>query len=323
MPITPNDIANLCAIFSELNIRHISYIDLIKKVNDTLTLNSSSSADEIINESLNNGVLTLNKSNNNVVVSNVGRIIGKKQQLVKNIIHAEASEEILKNIYLNLENDSNCAEFLLRLNVDYEQETFVYERSNYETKQDLYWLKNLSKVGFIINKNDKFYVDKKYLEIVNTKLSILRGAKEILGIYSSDDNTQVGNFAEGLAIEYEKQRLKKSGYPELIKLIEHTSKVDQSAGYDIKSCCCDNDNPESPVYIEVKGTQLDYIRFIWSKNERKKASEKSQKYWLYLFKNIDIEKNYGYGPIIIKDAIKIMTDTEYNIEPIDVLIIKK
>ncbi len=323
MAVTPIEIANLCAVFAELNTKYIQQYDLIYKIRQSTPIHSSSSADEIIDESINCKVISVDKNSDNLVVTKIGLSIGKKQYSVKNIISPGASKEILTNIYLNIDNkSSSCEEILLKLTVDDDAGTFVYERPKDESKQQLVWLKNLTKVGLIKSSADKFYVCKEYLDLVNIQLSKLREGDYQVFTVGGSENQAVGDLAEELALEYEKQRLINSGYPELLHLIEHTSKIDQSAGYDIKSCCCYPKNPTKLVHIEVKGTKCNRVQFIWSRNERKVAKEKKLYYWIYSYKNVDLERSTADGPFVIKNANKTVKNPSYNLNPIDILVTK-
>ena len=105
----------------------------------------------------------------------------------------------------------------------------------------------------------------------------------------------LGKAAELEIIKYEKNRLKKK--PQLLKCIEHTSKYNIMAGYDIKSCELKKNDFQTPKlrFIEVKAVSILDYRFNWSRNEIDKSKLYGMQYYLYLLptikgKRFDIKK---------------------------------
>lgn len=105
----------------------------------------------------------------------------------------------------------------------------------------------------------------------------------------------LGAAAELEIIKYEKNRLKKK--PQLLKYIEHTSKCNILAGYDIKSCELEKNDFQTPElrFIEVKAVSILDYKFNWSRNEIDKSKLYGMQYYLYLLpmikgKRFDIKK---------------------------------
>jgi hypothetical protein len=134
----------------------------------------------------------------------------------------------------------------------------------------------------------------------------------------NSDREMVGEIAETCAVTYEKNRLTKRGYPELSMLVQQISLVDRSAGYDILSYSGIDKKPESPIFIEVKGTKNHKINFIWSRNERLVARRERSSYWIYAFTKVEIDKNSAKGPTRIKNPIVNLERLGYNTEALDV-----
>jgi hypothetical protein len=110
----------------------------------------------------------------------------------------------------------------------------------------------------------------------------------------------IGKAAELKIIEYERKQL--SRYPYLAEKIEHTSKYDVKAGYDIKSYeVATGDNQYIPKYIEVKAVSIIDYEFFWSRNEIEKSKECRQNYYLYLLPVKDKNEFYLEHLKIIKD----------------------
>lgn len=87
---------------------------------------------------------------------------------------------------------------------------------------------------------------------------------------------RLGLDAELLVIQHEYSRLAKM--PDLLEKIRHVAKINVGAGYDILSWESDG----SKRYIEVKAVSPTDMKFYWSSNEVRVASELGAQYFLYL-----------------------------------------
>lgn len=89
----------------------------------------------------------------------------------------------------------------------------------------------------------------------------------------------IGETGERKVMQYEKDRLKNSQYSESI---EHVSKDNDGAGYDIMSFEENGD----PRYIEVKTTtSINNVDFYLTRNELE-TMEKHENYWVYVVTGI-------------------------------------
>ena len=78
-------------------------------------------------------------------------------------------------------------------------------------------------------------------------------------------------------------------------------------------------NPDNRRFIEVKSTTYYKLRFYWSRNERKVASIKKNKYWIYCYTNVDLNANNASGPIKINNPITKIGALNLVTEPMDIL----
>jgi hypothetical protein len=100
---------------------------------------------------------------------------------------------------------------------------------------------------------------------------------------------ELGKEAEFTILEYEKKRL--AYYPHLLEQLEHISKFDVKAGFDIKSCETELDNEKAiPRYIEVKAVSKFNFKINWTRNEIEKSKLYSKQYYLYLLPVISDKK---------------------------------
>lgn len=95
-----------------------------------------------------------------------------------------------------------------------------------------------------------------------------------------------GDIAENLTVQYEKERLKAAGFPDLALAVRKISGADPFAGYDVLSFDGDSLSYEHDRRIEVKGTGLDRNRLYWSRNEIHVARKYGVGYWIYYWRNI-------------------------------------
>ncbi len=132
----------------------------------------------------------------------------------------------------------------------------------------------------------------------------------------------VGDIGEELALEYEKKRLKRNGYKYLLSLVEHISPIDNTAGYDIRSCAGIGKKPEERIYIEVKNTVENSFQFIWSFNEQKVGQKLGNSYWIYCFRSAIVTDRTAKGPLRIKNPIECVSPPDYVIEKRDIFVKK-
>lgn len=321
MIVKPNELANLCSIYSSLRVKRISSEDLNRFVRSSMLIDSYSNVDGIIGEAVSSGLV--NFESGNYYISKVGQQLGKHQGEPSCQIADKAKDCFIKNIFLNVNsNQWCCGGFLLKFHVDTVLETFVYDRHISESEDDTKWLMLLSDVGLVIVDQDKATIEDKYLDTVNNLLMRIRNpvSVEVFDVY--DERNKIGNLAEYLALEYEKERLIQNGYPSLAVLVQQISKIDKSAGYDILSFTGAGKDPSSNILIEVKGTKESNLRFIWSYNERSVAEIEKGRYWIYGYTNVDLVARCGYGPTVIKDPCSNLIKLGYTSVPLDVYITK-
>jgi hypothetical protein len=129
-----------------------------------------------------------------------------------------------------------------------------------------------------------------------------------------EENDDLGLKAEEKVIEYELNRLTNIDLNS--NEIEHTSKINVLAGYDIKSFenYLDNNVRKIVRYIEVKAVSSYDYNFYWSRNEKETAYSLGESYYLYLlpvtrYHNFDLSRMK-----IINDPFKnvYMNKTEWS-----------
>ncbi len=96
------------------------------------------------------------------------------------------------------------------------------------------------------------------------------------------NNMKIGLEGEGLALEYEMQRLRNLGREDLVNKIKWLSKESDSYGYDILSYDIDKNGKVHELYIEVKTCSSKYdTSFYISKNEVEASHKLKEHYCLF------------------------------------------
>ena len=136
-----------------------------------------------------------------------------------------------------------------------------------------------------------------------------------------DQRNEIGAMAEELAMRFERARLKRHGHNELARLVVQVSKIDSKAGYDIRSFLGKGDDPAVELYVEVKGTTSKIFQFIWTLNERKVAKETADRYWLYLYRKVDLGSKTAAGPKRVQNPTLALEDDSFVVEPMNVRVL--
>lgn len=99
---------------------------------------------------------------------------------------------------------------------------------------------------------------------------------------------EIGEIGELIAFNYEINRLKNIGVKNPEKYIEHTSKINSSAGFDV-SCLVKKDNR----FIEVKSSLNDDLDFFITENEYHTLEQLGEEAFIYFVHITDLIKKNG------------------------------
>ncbi|MCH8942603.1 MAG: DUF3883 domain-containing protein [Bacteroidetes bacterium] len=315
------EVANLCSLFSYFKKFFFNYNELRSLFLKNRILSIDQSFDEIIKICLKLQILELDKGI--LTINPCGSKLGYLHKSIKPSIELNVREHFIKGILFNIKLQDYCpASFLNKFQADTIQKTYFYERTVMESYEETNWLINLNAVGLIEVDNSSALLKPEYLEITNILLRKFRFGDNV---YDKNDEfrNKIGDYAELKAMEYEMSRLKTNGFEELSSLIKRISLVDNYAGYDILSFVGKGSFPDDNIYIEVKGTTDDKVKFTWTGNEIKKAKMYKNKYHIYCFHNINLSSSVCSGPHIIKNPIKKISEMNFVIEPIRLYVEKK
>jgi len=207
---------------------------------------------------------------------------------------------LIENCFLDGFCKDESISVLKQFYADNRRKTFVF------SKKDDFILKNISpnlqllfQIDLIQKDGNTLFVNPRYSKY----LSFLRSKRKT----SLDELDQqlkidrdVGDIAENIVLEYEKNRLKKEELAESeSSLVQIISGTDVTAGYDIESFDGPTTDLEFNRHIEVKGSVNHDISFYWSSGEIKKSLDFGKMYWIYFVSGID-RKNLSHTGEIIK-----------------------
>lgn len=322
MIVRPNDLANVCVLFPILRTRRLAQCDLEAYVQKGLSLDTVASSREIVEACINCGLLST--SGRYCIITDIGKKLAEQQKGVSPSLSNGAKRCILQNVYLNPDSGTACCQpFILLFRVDSVRNTFVYDRIEDESVENIRWMQLLNSVGLLDVSADMASVRSDHLPLINDFLRKARSFSPVANIENENELNEVGDIAEEKAVEDEKARLIAAGYNELVCLVQRISGVDKTAGYDVVSCRGSGRIPEQPIYIEVKGTRKSDVCFIWSQNERVVAAQKGRSYWLYVYTDINISLRSTKGPVRINNPVVRLDRMGYILEPLDVYVTKK
>jgi hypothetical protein len=112
----------------------------------------------------------------------------------------------------------------------------------------------------------------------------------------------LGNIAEKFVVLWERKRLSDSGHRLEAKCVIRISKRRVDAGYDIESFDGASKLLAPDRFIEVKGSGLPSVRFVWTPREMEKAKEKGPKYWVYFVGGIQKKtRTVTREPLMLRD----------------------
>jgi hypothetical protein len=178
--------------------------------------------------------------------------------------------------------------------------------------KDIEILPILYETGFLEKKDLYVMVNpefKKLISLENKRKISLEQLEKTL-----EQQKRIGNIAEEIALNFEKDRLKNLGFEEEANKIKQISIDFSNAGYDIESFNGKTENGVPNRFIEVKGTTQKEFNFYWSSNEIKMAKKNGDSYWIYYISEIDVQnKTSPIEPKIFQDPFEnIFSNSKYS-----------
>ncbi len=154
-------------------------------------------------------------------------------------------------------------------------------------------------------RKENLTVRREYATTVAEFISEPKGWTEEKYIEYMMEKKELGDLAEELVKEWEVKRLEKAGHSVESHCVKRISKLNVSAGFDIKSFNGKSKSMQFDRFIEVKGSKGPGMRFFWSENEMKVAKKLGEKYWIYYQGGVKVEtKSALYEPILYQNPLE-------------------
>ena len=292
------EINRVLLIINELAInRQAKLVDVIDECKNMVLGGKRVNHEETINFCVSSGIIL--KSNEFIKYSPLGKKIFEAN--FENIWELNTSQKtlLIENCFLDGFYAEKSIAILKQFLPDNYKKTFVFSKQDFNL---LYGhpsdIQLLIQVGLILDNKKFMIVNPDFSKLLSYLLSSKKMSYEELEQKLKIDK-EVGDIAEGIVLEYEKNRLKNEESSNIeSKLVQIISGTDVSAGYDIESFDGQTMDLKFNRHIEVKGSVNHEFSFYWSSGEIKKSLECGNSYWIYFVSGIDRTSQLHTGKII-------------------------
>lgn len=170
----------------------------------------------------------------------------------------------------------------------------------------------------VFNRTEFGYeVNATYVETISEFMNEPKGWTEDQYLKWLKEKKELGDLAERLVLEFERERLLIKGLMPESKCVRMISKIRVSAGYDLESFDGKAKNMKFDRFIEVKGSKGQDVRFFWTPNEIAVAKELGEKYWIYYQGGVDVKnQTTKFEPVMFQNPAKnLENDARLSISP--------
>lgn len=225
---------------------------------------------------------------------------------------------LVRKCYLDGALRREMKELVKRLSCEPQTGEIMWSSVDSEPFGELEWLgDHLVQLGVLAPDKHMLFVAPGYKETVSQFLD--EGGdftEEQMEAYLREKRL-VGNVAESFVVGFEKARLRESGHRLESACVERISQLRVNAGYDINSFDGASENLNHNRFIEVKGSGQGTVRFIWTRNEMKRAMELGDRYWIYFVGSIDRKNQLATRePVMLQNPhVLLKTDRRFRLQP--------
>lgn len=254
-----------------------------------------------------NGIKVIRVNSNSLQITELGKKILDSND--NSAVINETTQKILLDCFMNGEIGKMILESLSKFHAEENGRIWYSKRDAYGLFDNPEILPILYEIGLLEKKQTIVELNPSFLSILIERIDRSQTKKEIrITQEQIDANLKIkkiiGNIAEKIVLEYEKNRLKREGFDKESEKVSRISEEYANAGYDICSFNGQSNNLEFDRFIEVKGSTGNDIDFFWSQNEIDEAKKHGERYWIYFVPLINIEKHSGNEPITVCNPIK-------------------
>jgi hypothetical protein len=293
------EINRVLLIIDELTVNHrVKLVDVIDECKNAVLGGKRVNHEETINFCVLSGIIL--KSDEFIKCSPLGKKI--LQTNFEKVWELNTSQKtlLIENCFLDGFYEEKSIAILKQFIPDNYKKTFIFSKQDssflYGHPSDI---QLLIQVGLILDSEKLMMVNPDFSKLLSFLLSSKKMSYDELEQKLKIDK-EVGDIAEQIVFEYEKDRLKNEESANVeSKLVQIISGTDVTAGYDLESFDGQTTDLKFNRHIEVKGSVNYDVSFYWSSGEIKASLEYENSYWIYFVSGID-RKNQSYSGDIIK-----------------------
>ena len=298
MIVDLREINRVLLVINELTINcQAKMMDVIDECKNIVLGGKRVNHEETINFCVLSGIIL--KSNEFIKYSPLGKKIFEAN--FENIWELNTSQKtlLIENCFLDGFYVEKSLAILKQFLPDNKRKTFVFSKQNIHFLHgNPSYIQLLKQVGLILEDEKLIRVNPEFSKFLSFLLSPKKMSYEELEQKLKIDK-EVGDIAEQIVLEYEKNRLKNEESSNIeSKLVQIISGTDVAAGYDIESFDRQTIDLKFNRHIEVKGSVNHEFSFYWSSGEIKKSLELKESYWIYFVSGIDRRNTSHNGEII-------------------------
>ncbi len=168
---------------------------------------------------------------------------------------------------------------------------------------EYHWVADhMRQLGVFVRTEFGYEIHSTYVETISEFINEPKGWTENQYLEWLQEKKELGDLAEKLVLNFERERLLKNGLLPESKCVRMIAKLRVNAGYDLESFNGKAKNMRFDRFIEVKGSKGQDVRFFWTPNEIAVAKELGDKYWIYYQGGVDVKnQTTKFEPIMFQN----------------------
>ncbi len=196
--------------------------------------------------------------------------------------------------------------------------TLIWNEFDGTPMGEYHWVADHMRQLGVFNRTDFGYeVNITYLETIAEFINEPKGWTENQYLEWLKEKKELGDLAEKLVLDFERERLLSKGLLPESKCVRMIAKLRVNAGYDLESFNGKAKNMKFDRFVEVKGSKGQDVRFFWTPNELAIAKELGEKYWIYYQGGVDVKnQTTKFEPIMFHNpALNLEKDLRLKTSP--------
>ena len=248
----------------------------------------------------------MQKKGQRIMLTDIGKFFLSSNSEKYYELSTDQKRWLIRMCYLHGPLKSQTRILIKLFSPNYEEKTFRLTITNKNlTKHQEILIEHLVQLNLLIRSDEQLEVNPEYVDTIAAFISEGKGWTEESLLEHLKERKEIGDIAEQLVLEFERNRLKKLRCKVESISIRYIGKLRVDAGYDIDSFNGKTPNLNYDRFIEVKGAKNSKLKFFWSDNEIKIARKLGEKYWIYFQGGINTKtKTAKDTPLLFQNPIE-------------------